>query len=168
MRLLRSLRDSWVWAQVGLLVGVVAGAPLLGRAVRAGWQELSPDMATLQPWRGSGVLILLLGGGVAVWGVTSLGTNLTPSVVPLEGSSLVESGAYGWVRHPIYLGIVLALTGYTLLFAGAVPALVVCGVAYGFFRAKARAEEKLLVWRFTGYAGYARRVPAMFPRLGGR
>jgi protein-S-isoprenylcysteine O-methyltransferase Ste14 len=168
MRLLRSLRDPWVWAQVGLLVGVGAGAPLLGRAVGAGWHDLSPDMASLQPWRRSGVLILLLGGGVAVWGVTSLGANLTPSVVPLEGSSLVESGAYGWVRHPIYTGLVLALTGYALLFAGPLPALIVCAVAFGFFRAKARAEEELLIWRFRGYAGYARRVPAMLPRLRGR
>ena len=168
MRLLQSLRDPWVWAQIGLLVGVGAGAPLLGRAVGAGWHDLSADMTSLQPWRRSGALIILLGGGVAVWGVTSLGANLTPSVVPLEGSYLVESGAYGWVRHPIYLGIVLALTGYTLLFAGALPALAVCAVAFAFFRAKAGAEEELLVWRFRRYASYARRVPAMLPRLRGR
>jgi protein-S-isoprenylcysteine O-methyltransferase Ste14 len=86
-------------------------------------------------------------------------------VTPREGSRLVERGAYAWVRHPIYLGLILCLTGYTLLFAGMGPAALVGAIAVLFFRAKARAEEVRLVWRYRAYASYTRRVPAMIPRL---
>jgi len=165
MRVARSLRDPWVWTQVGLLLAIGAGAPLLGRAVKAGWQDLTPAMPALHPWRRTGAAILLAGCTIAAWGAVSLGASLTPSVTPLEGSTMVESGAYAWVRHPIYLGVIVALTGYALLLTGLLPAAVAGATATFFFHAKARAEEQRLVWRYRGYSGYARRVPGLLPRI---
>ena len=71
---------------------------------------------------------------------------------------------YGWVRHPLYVGWMVAfwatptMTLGHLLFAGALTAYMLIAV---------RFEERDLV-RFHGeYAAYRRRVPGFIPRLAG-
>jgi protein-S-isoprenylcysteine O-methyltransferase Ste14 len=77
---------------------------------------------------------------------------------PLPDAELVTSGAYEHVRHPVYTGIVLLLTGYTLAWSNWTLALVVGFVALLYFHAKARAEERWLVRRFPAYEDYMRHV----------
>ncbi len=145
-------RDPWVWGQVILIAGIGIGVPLLV-GTRPG------------PQRVAGLALLLAGAMAIGAGLRSLGRSLTPSVVPVEGGELVERGAYGLVRHPIYAGLILVLAGWGLLmgtwWSGAVAALA----AFAWFDRKATAEERLLVQRYPGYAEYRRRVPKLVPRL---
>jgi protein-S-isoprenylcysteine O-methyltransferase Ste14 len=158
MDLRRAARDPWVWGQLLLFLVVGLAAPLLPRFVSLG--ELDPVLNRIDPgWvRGLGWLVAAGGLGVAVWGVRSLGRSLTPGTEPLPGAPLVVSGAYAHVRHPIYLGIVVLLAGYTLAWSNWTLALVVGLLALGYFEGKARAEERWLVARYPGYAAYMRRV----------
>jgi len=110
-------------------------------------------------------VLALVGALIAVLGVRGLGRSLTASPVPLDRSELVTDGLYGWVRHPIYSGLMLgvlgiALAGATWWHVGVWLALAV------LLMAKARWEERMLVERYDGYRAYARRVGRFIPGIG--
>jgi protein-S-isoprenylcysteine O-methyltransferase Ste14 len=158
MDLAKAARDPWVWGQTFLLVLVGLGAPLLPRHVNLGDADFMLnriDPAWIR-WLG---LPLLVGGAVlAVWGARALGPSLTPGTEPLAGASLVTSGPYTHLRHPIYAGIVRMLAGYTLAWSNWTLALIVGLIALQYFEGKARSEERWLLQRFPDYAAYMRRV----------
>jgi protein-S-isoprenylcysteine O-methyltransferase Ste14 len=155
----KALRDPWVWGQLALFLVVGLWAPLVPRHVSLG--ELDPLVNRVDPDRIRWLGAPLLAAGLALvsWGVRSLGRSLTPGTEPLPGAPLVTSGAYAHVRHPIYGGIVLALTGYTLAWSNWTLALLVGLLARGYFGGKAKAEERWLVRRYPSYEAYMRQVP---------
>lgn len=116
---------------------------------------------------GLSLLCLACGGGIAVLGVSGLGGSLTPTPVPKEHGRLVTAGAYRYVRHPIYSGLLLAVLGLGLRSGSWGTAAVALGTAL-FFLLKAAWEERLLRRRYPGYAAYAARVPRFVPRIRGR
>lgn len=57
-------------------------------------------------------VLLLLGGAAAIpSGVQNLGTSLTQLPVPRKDSQLVTDGAYQYMRHPMYGGLLMASLG---------------------------------------------------------
>jgi protein-S-isoprenylcysteine O-methyltransferase Ste14 len=158
MDLAKAARDPWVWGQLALIAAVAVTAPLLPRYVSLG--DVDPVINRVDPhWiRWLGAPLVAAGLAIAVWGVRSLGRSLTPGTEPLPEAPLVTSGAYAHSRHPIYLGIVLALAGYTLAWSNWTLALVVGVLARAYFNGKAKAEERWLVERYPLYRAYMRRV----------
>jgi len=154
----KAVRDPWVWGQLVLIALVAVAAPLLPRHVSLG--DLDPAINRVDPvWiRWLGAPLLAAGLALAVWGVRSLGPSLTPGTEPLPDAPLVTSGAYAHSRHPIYLGIVLALTGYTLAWSNWTLALVLGFTALKYFESKAKVEERWLVQRYPPYEAYMRQV----------
>ena len=159
MDLAKAARDPWVWGQLALFLLIGLGAPLLPRYVNLGGADyllnrVDPDWIR---WLGAG--IMAVGAFIAAWGFRSLGKNLTPGTEPLPDAELVTSGAYTHFRHPIYTGLVLLLTGYTLIWSNWTLALILGFVAFQYFNAKGAAEERWLTRRFPAYQTYMRQVP---------
>ena len=78
---------------------------------------------------------------------------------------LIDSGVYSWVRHPMYLGILMFCLGFFL----SSLSLLSLGVWIGFFilyDKMATYEEKDLI-RILGekHIAYRKRVPKWFPRI---
>jgi protein-S-isoprenylcysteine O-methyltransferase Ste14 len=116
-----------------------------------------------------GAALLAGGGALAAGGLASLGRSLSPFPEPREDAELVEHGAYGLVRHPIYGGLLLAATGWSL--RRSPRALVPTALLTALWSAKARREEELLRARFPRYREYAARTPRRFipgPSAAGR
>jgi protein-S-isoprenylcysteine O-methyltransferase Ste14 len=159
MDLAKAARDPWVWGQMVLIAIVGVMAPLMPRYVSLG--DLDPVINRVdRSWiRWLGAPLIAAGLAIVVWGVRSLGRSLTPGTEPLPEAPLVTSGAYAHVRHPIYLGIVLGLTGYTLAWSNWTLALVLGFIALKYFEAKAKVEERWLVRRYGLYESYMRQVP---------
>lgn len=99
---------------------------------------------------------------MAAAGTFGLGRNLTPFIIPKEGSALLQSGAYGIVRHPIYAGILQIAFGWGLWVHGWLT------IGYGLllfviFDLKSRREEEFLQRLFPGYSAYSCRVKRLIP-----
>jgi protein-S-isoprenylcysteine O-methyltransferase Ste14 len=158
MDLGKAVRDRWVWGQLVLLGLVVGWAPLAPRWVSLGAADVLLNRIDPLRIRAVGWVLAVTGAGLAGWGARSLGPSLTPGTEPLPGAPLVTAGAYAHWRHPIYAGLVLALTGYTLGWSNWTLSLIVGAVALLYFDGKARAEERWLVERYPEYPRYARHV----------
>jgi protein-S-isoprenylcysteine O-methyltransferase Ste14 len=86
-------------------------------------------------------------------------------VVVKQGQELVSTGPYGLVRHPIYTGLLMALTGIALYDCRWRGLLGLALFAIGFWL-KARSEENLLTREFgEEYRSYRVRTPMLIPRL---
>lgn len=109
-----------------------------------------------------GLVIGLLGGGLIVLGIFSLGNNLTAVPRPKSDSTLVETGAYRVVRHPIYSGIILGAFGWAILQRSTLV-LIYALVLFLFFDIKSRREEQWLSEKFSNYKSYQSRVKKLLP-----
>jgi protein-S-isoprenylcysteine O-methyltransferase Ste14 len=58
-----------------------------------------------------GTAMLMAGLLFSVWARRTLGANWSGTVTVKENHELIQSGPYRWVRHPIYTGLLVALTG---------------------------------------------------------
>lgn len=164
MKLGNSLRDPWVWGQ-GLLFLAVGSLPLLARHASPG--TLAGDLLLPAPfgWRLAALLVVVPGVILLLWGLVSLGPNLTPATQPLAEGEMVERGAYRLVRHPIYAGLSLTLWGFGWFLTTPGMGAIVGAMAFGYFSRKAAVEERWMTARFPAYEAYRRRVGKLFPRI---
>ncbi|MBI1349845.1 MAG: isoprenylcysteine carboxylmethyltransferase family protein [Actinomycetales bacterium] len=94
-----------------------------------------------------------------------LGNALTPTPVPIEGAGLRTSGAYRYVRHPIYSSILLMAAGYACM-VGTAWTWVGVGVLVVFFLAKSRWEDALLAEAYgPQWTDWASHTGALVPRM---
>lgn len=114
-----------------------------------------------------GIVAVIAAGLLALWGLRSIGGEMSSQAEVRADTELVTTGAFGLVRHPLYLSILL-------LWAGASVALLswfmaACTIALvPPFVARSRLEERLLVDHFGDtYRRYADRVPMLLPSLHG-
>ncbi len=112
---------------------------------------------------GAGLALTLAGIALAIWARLHLGRNWSAAVVIKEGHTLVRSGPYAVVRHPIYAGLLLAMLG-TAIFDGTERGLVAVGLALIGGLLKSRQEEAFMRERFgEEYGRYAREVKRLIP-----
>lgn len=111
--------------------------------------------------------ILMLGGLVlVVLGSRQLRNALTPVPFPRDDAELVQTGAYGLVRHPIYGGLVIGSIGWGLVTASPVT-LAMAVALFAFFELKSRREEAWLEARYPEYSSYRARTRRLIPWPGG-
>ena len=91
-----------------------------------------------------------------------LGRNLTPFICPKANAVLLDKGAYGIVRHPIYAGLLQMAFGWGLWVAGWLT-LGYALILFIIFDRKSRREEEFLLAVFPEYGSYSRRVKRLIP-----
>ncbi len=142
--------EGWVVVQF-LLLAVIAVAPRASVAWPA-WTRFL------------GVALLGTGGALGGASALKLGRNLTPLPAPVAGGELVTAGAYGMVRHPIYLALLLLSCGWSL-WRSSGAGLLLTVLLFAFLDVKSRREEQWLAERFSGYVAYRGRVRRLIPWL---
>jgi protein-S-isoprenylcysteine O-methyltransferase Ste14 len=126
---------------------------------------LRPSLPAAHWLRWTGVVLTLLGLGVAVWARFRLGRLWSGVAAIKVEHSLIRTGPYAVVRHPIYSGMLLALLGSAIARGtlGALVGLVLLGIGLAL---RVRHEESLLVAHFgDAYRRYRQEVPAVVPRF---
>jgi protein-S-isoprenylcysteine O-methyltransferase Ste14 len=146
--------EGWVVLQVAVFA-VIAASGFVGPA----WDgPLRFAVSSL------GLGFIVAGAALCARGIIDIRAHITPFPRPGAGAQLMEHGAFGLVRHPIYGGGVIAAFGWAL--ARASPAAI--AAAFGaaiFFDLKSRREEDWLRDRFENYDAYRSRTRKLIPWL---
>jgi protein-S-isoprenylcysteine O-methyltransferase Ste14 len=159
--------EGYVFAITLRLAGLVLWLSTFGYLLFPGW--LAWAALPLPIWlRWLGVVTGVLCSALMFWTLSSLGKNLTDTVVTRAGATLVTHGPYRWVRHPFYVTAALLMGSVTLLTAsgliGASSLFVLALLAL-----RTPKEERMLVARFgPSYSDYMARTGRFWPRIGGR
>jgi protein-S-isoprenylcysteine O-methyltransferase Ste14 len=161
----RSFAEWPKWWLFGFLVPYVA---LFARLWRPLPVRLSPTQRLMAS--AGGAVLSLLGMGLILWGRVTLGRmyNLSSALGNqlYADQELVTSGPFAWVRHPMYLGALIASVGGVLLYRTWAAVLVLAHEMV--FWVRAGKEEQALAAEFgDAWRTYARRVPAGVPVFGG-
>jgi protein-S-isoprenylcysteine O-methyltransferase Ste14 len=125
------------------------------------WAQL--PLPSWMRWSGAAIIVICI--PLIYWVFSSLGKNVTPTVVTRQEHTLVMQGPYHWIRHPLYTVGFLLFTGYSLLAANW---FIFTMLAFAFIILVMRTpiEEQHLIDRFgDDYRQYMRRTGRYLPRL---
>ncbi|HEY0900476.1 MAG TPA: isoprenylcysteine carboxylmethyltransferase family protein [Sphingobacteriaceae bacterium] len=112
------------------------------------------------------LLIVIAGFGIVISGITilQLNKNLTPFPSPVRGGTLITSGMFKWVRHPIYSGLILFFSAYAV-YSGSGGKLLTALLITILFYFKSAYEESQLEKAYPLYPAYKQRTGRFFPKL---
>ena len=115
-------------------------------------------------WLGAGLLVAAV--PLYAWVFHHLGLNVTDTVETRRAATLVRTGPYRLVRHPLYAFGALIVSGWALVTANAFVAAT--GIAAGaLIVVRTRIEEAHLIRRFgDDYRAYMATTGGFFPRWG--
>jgi len=107
----------------------------------------------------------LAGLALGLWAVAAMGRgNLNIAPDPLEWSRMVDLGPYRFIRHPMYLALLLAslpvvLDSFTVFRLG-IWLVLLATLIY-----KMGYEENMLLAKFPRYEGYKQKTWRLIPGL---
>jgi protein-S-isoprenylcysteine O-methyltransferase Ste14 len=113
------------------------------------------------PYSYSGLVLIILGIGIAATAAWSFNRAGTP-VIPFEPSTaVVTGGLYKFTRNPMYLGMVLVLTGAASLFGTLsvwlpIPVFIWI-IRNNFILGEEKFLEEIFGKRYTDYKSKVRR-----------
>ncbi|WP_078314691.1 isoprenylcysteine carboxylmethyltransferase family protein [Mycobacterium sp. D16Q16] len=114
---------------------------------RFGWSSVPPAVCVMGD--------VLVAVGLGVTSLVVIQNSFAASTVQVEtGQTVVSTGLYGLVRHPMYTGNVITIVGFPLALGSywglvsVIPGLVALIV-------RIRDEERLLIDQLDGYREYA-------------
>ncbi len=110
----------------------------------------------------TGRVLTVIGFLVIFIAIFQLNRNLTPFPTPVNKGTLIKTGLYKFIRHPIYSGIILAAIGFGL-YNESLWKLSIGLVLWILFYFKSRYEETLLLKRYPDYESYCIRTGRFFP-----
>lgn len=144
--------------------------PFLVIGLLLGWLPAYTDRREIATIDGDaaryiGLALYVVGCVVRVAPVFVLGRRFSGLVAIQEGHELVTGGLYRVIRHPSYLGLLLILLGWALVFRSA-PGVLVSLLIIPPLVARMNSEEALLESEFgERYAAYRRRTWRLVPFL---
>jgi len=130
-----------------------------------GYPEFVPFSSHFDfPLRLAGVALLVVGMFGAWWAIASLGEFNGPRWAHLkEGHTVVKTGAYCRVRHPLYASKMIAYLGLFLFFENFLFLLIFLSSVLLLYL-QAKSEEKLLIQLFSDeYKSYQAASGMFFP-----
>lgn len=159
-------------AQEGLAItialrvsGLALWAGVIGWLINPAWLAWSRlDLPEWARWVGVGMGVLA--NLLAYWVFSHLANNVSPTVVARENASLVTSGPYRWVRHPLYTMGTIAYLGFALLAENWLIAALAVVVAVILALRTPREEAQLIEKFGEAYRQYMRTTGRYLPKLG--
>lgn len=128
----------------------VFGFVLAGLHFRFGW-------ASLPQWVVLGAAVLFLFAYILYGFVLRENTFLSRTIEVQEHQTVVDTGLYGVIRHPMYSATLLLFLSIPLIL-GSVYAFLIFLVYPVLIVVRIRGEERLLEQELDGYSDYMKKV----------
>ena len=110
-------------------------------------------------------LLLSISLFVGLWAILSMNSQ-TLTVLPdaRPNATLITTGPYRWIRHPMYTAVLLLLTALLLNEFSFVRMLVLAVVAVALIL-KINIKEKILLAKYLEYSDYMKTTRKIIPYL---
>jgi protein-S-isoprenylcysteine O-methyltransferase Ste14 len=112
-----------------------------------------------------GAVLTALGLILAVWARISLGRNWSSYVTYKKEHELITTGPYGFIRHPIYSGVILMLAGTFIYYGSFFVLIIFVMVAVMIFWRMGREEKTMGELFGERYLDYAKKSKRLVPRV---
>jgi protein-S-isoprenylcysteine O-methyltransferase Ste14 len=162
------LKEGWI----NLTFRVFAGVACLGSVaiylVEPSW--LAWSFLDLPSWlRWLGVALASSAVPLLLWVHQALGANFNTTLHLRQEHTLITSGPYRWVRHPMYTVITLLLISFFLISASWFIGLLWLSLFAVILIVRVPREEAVMREEFgDAYRDYMKRTGRFFPRLAGK
>lgn len=111
-----------------------------------------------------GAALILFSVGFGTMALLQMNRHISALPSPKQGSVLLTTGIYAYVRHPMYSALSLAGIGYGVLESDWYK-LLLSLLLLVFFEIKSQYEETRLVDFFPEYRDYKQRTGKFFPMI---
>ncbi len=121
------------------------------------WPETKLDIIFIS----FGFFLYYLGLLICIWAKIAMKKSwgIPAQFDPKRQSMLIQKGPFKFSRNPIYLGIIIALLGFSIALRSMLLPVIV-GLAIWYFNRAVKKEEKLLEKTFgKSYLEYKKKVP---------
>lgn len=110
-----------------------------------------------------GNTIVFISVVIGFWALYSMSkSKFTISPIPRNNAELVKNGLYGFIRHPMYLAVLLLCLGYIIQKLDFVNIVIYIVLLINLLL-KLHWEEKLLIEKFENYKFYQQKTKKLIP-----
>lgn len=158
-------REEGLVSKIAGILGLIGFISALMYAVRPGW--LSWAALPLPLWlRWMGVVIALLGFALLQWAQNTLGKNWSDTPRMIKEQSLITSGPYQFIRHPIYTAFLFILGSTLFISANWLIGAAWIGMTVLEVTSRIGFEEQLMLEYFGNqYREYMTRTGRLLPKF---
>jgi protein-S-isoprenylcysteine O-methyltransferase Ste14 len=158
-------REEGLTSKIAGILGLIGFISIIVYAINPTW--LSWAALPLPLWlRWAGVGSALLGFSLLQWAQHTLGKNWSDTPRMIKEQSLITSGPYHFVRHPIYTAFLLILGSTLFVSANWLVGFTWLGMTLLELASRIRFEEGLMLEYFGNeYREYMERTGRLLPKL---
>lgn len=158
-------REEGLPSKIAGVLGMIGFVAILIYAIQPAW--LSWASLPFPSWlRWTGVGIAILGFALLQWAQNTLGKNWSDTPRMIEEQSLITSGPYRFVRHPIYTAFLLILCSTLVISANWFVGLAWIGMTVLEVASRIGFEENLMLEYFGDqYREYRKRTGRLLPKF---
>lgn len=158
-------REEDTASKLAGLLSVVGFVAIIAHVANPAWMSWA-DLPFPAWLRWGGVGIALIGFALLQWAQNTLGKNWSDRPRMMKEQSLVTSGPYQYVRHPIYTAFILILGSTFFISANWMIGLAWIGMAVLEIASRIDYEESLMIEYFGDqYREYMKKTGRLLPKV---
>lgn len=129
------------------------------------------EQNTLYNWRNEiistiGLILYLFATITILWARINIGKMGTAALIIRNNHTLVTSGLYKYIRHPMYAGSLFGVIGFGLVTQSPLTFLITLILHFVIYNQRSNYEEKILIEHFGDkYLEYASKTKKFIPFL---
>jgi len=158
-------REEGIAFKIASLLGMLGFISLIAFTINPAWLTFaSLSLPIWSCWLGVGIAIA--GFGLLQWAQVTLASNWSDTPRMMKAQTLITSGPYRYIRHPIYTAFILILGSTLLISANWLIGLCWLGMTILEVISRIGFEESLMLEYFGDqYHEYMKKTGRVFPKL---
>jgi protein-S-isoprenylcysteine O-methyltransferase Ste14 len=158
-------REEGPVSKLAGLLGLIGFISLIAFAIHPGWLEFAS--LSFPIWlRWAGVGMAVLGFALLQWAQVTLGKSWSDTPRMMKEQTLIMSGPYQFIRHPIYTAFILILGSTLFISANWLIGFAWIGMTSLEIASRIGFEEGLMLEYFGDtYREYMKRTGQLLPKI---